>query len=397
MKVALITGITGQDGSYLAELLLEKGYEVHGIKRRSSLFNTNRIDHLYQDPHDPNQRLKLHYGDLTDSMNLTRIIQECQPDEIYNLGAMSHVAVSFDTPEYVGNVDGLGTLRILEAVRILGLEKKTRIYQASTSELYGGMAENKNDKGFYDELSPFYPRSPYGVAKIYGFWITKNYREAYDMFACNGILFNHESPRRGETFVTRKITRAVAKIALGLQEKFFLGNLEAKRDWGHAKDYVRMMWMILQAEKPEDWVIATGVTTTVRDFVRLAFGEVGIEVEFKGEGVNEKGFIKSIDQEKYSKATGISNPVEENNDQRPTTNVQPALGKEVLSVDPTYFRPTEVDLLIGDPTKAKEKLGWVPEHDLASLVKDMMQSDVSLMRKDVDLLKAGHEILKQAE
>ena len=397
MKVALITGITGQDGSYLAELLLEKGYEVHGVKRRSSLFNTNRIDHLYQDPHDPNQRLKLHYGDLTDSMNLTRIIQECQPDEIYNLGAMSHVAVSFDTPEYVGNVDGLGTLRILEAVRILGLEKKTRIYQASTSELYGGMAENKNEKGFYDEFSPFYPRSPYGVAKIYGFWITKNYREAYDMFACNGILFNHESPRRGETFVTRKITRAVAKIALGLQEKFFLGNLEAKRDWGHAKDYVRMMWMILQAEKPEDWVIATGVTTTVRDFVRLAFGEVGIEVEFKGEGVNEKGFIKSIDQEKYSKATGISNPVEENNDQRPTTNVQPALGKEVLSVDPTYFRPTEVDLLIGDPTKAKEKLGWVPEHDLASLVKDMMQSDVSLMRKDVDLLKAGHEILKQAE
>ena len=397
MKVALITGITGQDGSYLAELLLEKGYMVHGIKRRSSLFNTNRIDHLYQDPHDPDQRLKLHYGDLTDAMNLTRIIQECQPDEIYNLGAMSHVAVSFDTPEYVGNVDGLGTLRILEAVRILGLEKKTRIYQASTSELYGGMAENKNDKGFYDELSPFYPRSPYGVAKIYGFWITKNYREAYDMFACNGILFNHESPRRGETFVTRKITRAVSKIALGLQEKFFLGNLEAKRDWGHAKDYVRMMWMILQAEKPEDWVIATGVTTTVRDFVRLAFGEVGIEVEFKGEGVNEKGFVKSIDQEKYSKATGISNIVEENNDQRPTTNIQPALGKEVLSVDPTYFRPTEVDLLIGDPTKAKEKLGWVPEHDLASLVKDMMQSDVTLMRKDVDLLKAGHEILRQAE
>lgn len=397
MKVALITGITGQDGSYLAELLLEKGYEVHGIKRRSSLFNTNRIDHLYQDPHDPDQRLKLHYGDLTDSMNLTRIIQECQPDEIYNLGAMSHVAVSFDTPEYVGNVDGLGTLRILEAVRILGLEKKTRIYQASTSELYGGMAENKNDKGFYDELSPFYPRSPYGVAKIYGFWITKNYREAYNMFTCNGILFNHESPRRGETFVTRKITRAVAKIALGLQEKFFLGNLEAKRDWGHAKDYVRMMWMILQAEKPEDWVIATGVTTTVRDFVRLAFGEVGIEVEFKGEGVNEKGFIKSIDQEKYSKATGISNPVDQNNDQRPTTNTQPALGEEILSVDPTYFRPTEVDLLIGDPSKAKEKLGWVPEYDLASLVKDMMQSDVSLMRKDVDLLKAGHEILKQAE
>ncbi|WP_166385472.1 GDP-mannose 4,6-dehydratase [Polaribacter sp. 11A2H] len=375
MKVALITGITGQDGSYLAELLLEKGYEVHGIKRRSSLFNTNRIDHLYQDPHDPNQRLKLHYGDLTDAMNLTRIIQECQPDEIYNLGAMSHVAVSFDTPEYVGNVDGLGTLRILEAVRILGLEKKTRIYQASTSELYGGMPENKNEKGFYDENSPFYPRSPYGVAKIYGFWITKNYREAYDMFACNGILFNHESPRRGETFVTRKITRAVAKIALGLQEKVFLGNLEAKRDWGHAKDYVRMMWMILQADTPEDWVIATGVTTTVRDFVRLAFSEVGIEVEFKGEGVEEKAYVVACNHKDF----------------------QIEIGKEVLSVDPSYFRPTEVDLLIGDPSKAKNELGWVPEHDLASLVKDMMQGDVAIMKKDVVLLKAGHEILKQAE
>ena len=375
MKVALITGITGQDGSYLAELLLEKGYMVHGIKRRSSLFNTDRIDHLYQDPHAPDLRLKLHYGDLTDAMNLTRIIQECQPDEIYNLGAMSHVAVSFDTPEYVGNVDGLGTLRILEAVRILGLEKKTRIYQASTSELYGGMPENKNDKGFYDELSPFYPRSPYGVAKIYGFWITKNYREAYDMFACNGILFNHESPRRGETFVTRKITRAVAKIALGLQEKVFLGNLEAKRDWGHAKDYVRMMWMILQAEEAEDWVIATGVTTTVRDFVRLAFEEVGIEVAFKGEGVDEKAYVISCNYKDY----------------------QITLGKEVLSVDPSYFRPTEVDLLIGDPSKAKNKLGWVPEHDLASLVKDMMEGDVSLMKKNVVLLKAGHKILKQAE
>ena len=388
MKVALITGITGQDGSYLAELLLEKGYMVHGIKRRSSLFNTDRIDHLYQDPHHPEQRLKLHYGDLTDAMNLTRIIQECQPDEIYNLGAMSHVAVSFDTPEYVGNVDGLGTLRILEAVRILGLEKKTRIYQASTSELYGGMPENKNDKGFYDENSPFYPRSPYGVAKIYGFWITKNYREAYDMFACNGILFNHESPRRGETFVTRKITRAVAKIALGLQEKFYIGNLEAKRDWGHAKDYVRMMWMILQAEQPEDWVIATGVTKTVREFVRMAFGEVGIELEFKGAGVDEKGYIKSINHEVYTAATNIEHQ---------KTNIDLAIGKEVLSVDPAYFRPTEVDLLIGDPTKAKEKLGWVPEHDLASLVKDMMQGDVALMKKDVDLLKAGHEILKQAE
>jgi GDPmannose 4,6-dehydratase len=375
MKVALITGITGQDGSYLAELLLEKGYMVHGIKRRSSLFNTDRIDHLYQDPHDPNQRLKLHYGDLTDSMNLTRIIQECQPDEIYNLGAMSHVAVSFDTPEYVGNVDGLGTLRILEAVRILGLEKKTRIYQASTSELFGGLPENKNERGFYDENSPLYPRSPYGVAKIYGFWITKNYREAYDMFACNGLLFNHESPRRGETFVTRKITRAVSKIALGLQEKFYLGNLEAKRDWGHAKDYVRMMWMILQADKAEDWVIATGVTTTVRDFVRMAFSEVGIELEFKGEGVDEKAFVKACNNKEY----------------------QLEIGKEILSVDPSYFRPTEVDLLLGDPTKAKEKLGWVPEHDLASLVKDMMESDVKLMKKDVDLLKAGHEILKQVE
>ncbi|MHB0755270.1 GDP-mannose 4,6-dehydratase [Polaribacter sp. M15] len=387
MKVALITGITGQDGSYLAELLLEKGYEVHGIKRRSSLFNTDRIDHLYQDPHDPNQRLKLHYGDLTDSMNLTRIIQECQPDEIYNLGAMSHVKVSFDMPEYVGNVDALGTLRILEAVRLLGLTKKTKIYQASTSELFGGLPENKNERGFYDENSPLYPRSPYGVAKIYGFWITKNYREAYDMFACNGLLFNHESPRRGETFVTRKITRAVAKIALGLQDKVFLGNLEAKRDWGHAKDYVRMMWMILQADKAEDWVIATGVTTTVRDFVKMAFAEVGIEVEFKGEGVEEKGFIKSIDQEKY--ATVTSTVVERSK--------LPTIGQEVLSVDPSYFRPTEVDLLLGDPTKAKEKLGWVPEYDLAGLVKDMMQGDVALMKKDVDLLKAGHEILKQVE
>ena len=375
MKVALITGITGQDGSYLAELLLEKGYMVHGIKRRSSLFNTARIDHLYQDPHDPNLRLKLHYGDLSDAMNLTRIIQECQPDEIYNLGAMSHVAVSFDTPEYVGNIDGLGTLRILEAVRILGLEKKTKIYQASTSELYGGIPENKNDRGFYDESSSFYPRSPYGVAKIYGFWITKNYREAYDMFACNGILFNHESPRRGETFVTRKITRAVSKIALGLQDKFYLGNLEAQRDWGHAKDYVRMMWMILQADQPEDWVIATGVTTTVRDFVSIAFKQVGISIKFKGKGIEEKAFVISCDHQEF----------------------QIEIGKEVLSIDPTYFRPTEVDLLIGDPSKAKNKLGWVPDHDLASLVKDMMESDIALMKKDVVLLKAGHEVLKQAE
>lgn len=360
MKVALITGVTGQDGSYLAELLLEKGYEVHGIKRRASSLNTDRIDHIYQDPHHPKPRFKLHYGDLTDSLNITKVIQECQPDEIYNLGAMSHVKVSFDVPEYVGQVDALGTLRILEAVRLLGLEKKTKIYQASTSELYGGMPENKNDKGFYDEKSPFYPRSPYGVAKIYGFWITKNYREAYGMFACNGILFNHESPRRGETFVTRKITRAVARIALGQKEKFYLGNLDAKRDWGHAKDYVRMMWMILQAEQAEDWVIATGETTTVRDFVRMAFAEVGIELEFKGDGSNEKAYVVTCQDPNY----------------------QLEIGKEVLSVDPTYFRPTEVDLLIGDPSKAKNKLGWVPEHDLASLVKDMMQSDLKLFKNE---------------
>ena len=361
MKVALITGVTGQDGSYLAEFLLEKGYEVHGIKRRASSLNTQRIDHIYQDLHEENPRFKLHYGDLTDSLNITKIIQMCQPDEIYNLGAMSHVKVSFEVPEYVGQVDALGTLRILEAVRLLGLEKKTRIYQASTSELYGGMPENKNEKGFYDENSAFYPKSPYGVAKIYGFWITKNYREAYDMFACNGILFNHESPRRGETFVTRKITRAVARIALGQKDKFYLGNLDAKRDWGHAKDYVRMMWMILQAEKPEDWVIATGITTTVRDFVRLAFRELGIELEFKGNGVEEKAFV-----------TACNN-----------IDFKVTVGKEILSVDPTYFRPTEVDLLIGDSTKAKEKLGWVPEHDLASLVKDMVNSDIDLMKKNV--------------
>ena len=357
MKVALITGVTGQDGSYLAELLLEKGYEVHGIKRRASSLNTQRVDHIYQDPHEENPRFRLHYGDLTDSLNITKIIQICQPDEIYNLGAMSHVKVSFDVPEYVGQVDALGTLRILEAVRLLGLEKKTKIYQASTSELYGGMPQNKNKKGYYDENSPFYPRSPYGVAKIYGFWITKNYREAYNMFACNGILFNHESPRRGETFVTRKITRAVARIALGKKDKFFLGNLDAKRDWGHAKDYVRMMWLILQADKPDDWVIATGETATVREFVILAFKEVGIEIEFKGKGVNEKAYVFSCSDDNY----------------------QIEIGKEILSVDPQYFRPTEVDLLIGDPSKANEKLGWFPEYNLSSLVKDMMQSDLELM------------------
>ena len=369
MKVALITGITGQDGSYLAELLLEKGYEVHGIKRRSSSFNTHRIDHLYQDPHHPNQKLKLHYGDLSDPMNITKIIKECQPDEIYNLGAMSHVKVSFDTPEYVGDIDGLGALRILEAVRLLGLENKTRIYQASTSELYGGMSENKNEKGLYDEDSPFYPRSPYGVAKLYGYWITKNYREAYNMFSCNGILFNHESPRRGETFVTRKITRATSRIALGLQDKFYLGNLDAQRDWGHAKDYVRMMWMILQAEQPEDWVIATGKTTTVRDFVKTAFNEVGIELEFKGTGDQEKAFVSRCSNDEF----------------------QLEIGKEVLSIDPNYYRPTEVDFLVGDPSKAKEKLGWVAEHDLASLVKDMMNSDINLMKKDQYLKTGGYK------
>ncbi len=353
-KVALITGVTGQDGSYLAELLLEKGYMVHGIKRRASSFNTQRIDHLYVDQHEKHVNFKLHYGDLTDSTNLIRIVQEIQPDEIYNLGAMSHVKVSFDSPEYVGNVDGLGTLRILEAVRILGLEKKTRIYQASTSELYGGLAENKNEKGLYDENSPFYPRSPYGVAKIYGFWITKNYREAYDMYACNGILFNHESPRRGETFVTRKITMATAAIAKGKQDCLYLGNLNSQRDWGHAKDYVEAMWRILQQDKAEDYVIATGVTTYIRDFVRLSFAEVGIELVFEGENENE-----------VAKVAACNNPL-----------YQLEIGKVVVRVDPQYYRPTEVDLLIGDPTKSKTKLGWKPQYDLAGLVKEMVESDL---------------------
>ncbi|KLT64009.1 GDP-mannose 4,6-dehydratase [Pedobacter sp. BMA] len=375
MKTALITGITGQDGAYLLELLLEKGYEVHGIKRRSSLFNTDRIDHLYQDPHSDNVRFKLHYGDLTDSTNLIRIVQEVQPDEIYNLGAMSHVKVSFDSPEYVANVDGIGTLRILEAVRILGLEKKTKVYQASTSELYGGMPENKNEKGFYDENSPFYPRSPYGVAKIYGFWITKNYREAYGMFACNGILFNHESPLRGETFVTRKITRAVAKIAQGLQSKLYLGNLDAQRDWGHAKDYVEAMWRILQQDVPEDYVIATGVTTRVREFVRLAFEEVGIVVGFEGEGVDEIGKVISCSKPEF----------------------QVAIGTTVVAVDSSYFRPTEVDLLIGDPTKSKTKLGWEPKYDLAGLVKEMVATDVDHFKKEKLLKENGYYIKSQFE
>lgn len=355
-KVALVTGITGQDGSYLAELLLEKGYQVHGVKRRASSFNTQRIDHLYQDQHELHVNFKLHYGDLTDSTNIIRIIQEVQPDEIYNLGAMSHVKVSFDSPEYVANVDGVGTLRILEAVRILGLEKKTRIYQASTSELYGGMSENKNEKGFYDENSPFYPRSPYGAAKIYGFWITKNYREAYNMFACNGILFNHESPRRGETFVTRKITMATAAIAKGKQECLYLGNLNSQRDWGHAKDYVEAMWRILQQDVPEDYVIATGVTTYIRDFVTMAFGEVGMELTFEGENENEVAKIKACNNPLY----------------------QLEIGKVVVRVDPEYYRPTEVDLLIGDPTKSKTKLGWEPQYDLLALVKEMVESDLKL-------------------
>jgi GDPmannose 4,6-dehydratase len=353
-KVALITGVTGQDGAYLAELLLSKGYTVHGIKRRSSLINTGRIDHIYEDPHVDSSNFHLHYGDLSDSTNIIRIIQDVQPDEIYNLGAMSHVKVSFDEPEYTAQVDGIGTLRILEAVRLLGMTHKTKIYQASTSELYGLVQEVPQS-----EKTPFYPRSPYAVAKLYGYWITVNYREAYDMFAVNGILFNHESPLRGETFVTRKITRGVAQIALGQQQKLFLGNLDAKRDWGHAKDYVVAMWLILQQEKPEDFVIATGITTTVRDFIRMAFAEVGIELAFTGEGENEVATVVSC-----------SNPL-----------YQVPVGQEVVAVDPRYFRPTEVELLIGDPTKAKEKLGWTLEYDLPALVKDMMSSDVALFSK----------------
>jgi len=370
MKKALITGITGQDGAYLTELLLEKGYEVHGIKRRSSLFNTDRIDHLYQDPHETNVKLKLHYGDLTDSGNIIRIIQEVQPDEIYNLGAMSHVKVSFDTPEYTANVDGLGTLRILEAVRLLGLINKTRIYQASTSELYGLVQEVPQK-----ETTPFYPRSPYAAAKLYGYWITKNYREAYNMYACNGILFNHESPLRGETFVTRKITRAVARIALGLQDVFYMGNIDAKRDWGHAKDYVKAMWLMLQQEKADDFVIATGVTTTVRDFIKMSFAEIGVELAFEGEGVNEIARISRCNNEEY----------------------QLKEGSPVLKIDPKYFRPTEVDLLIGDPTKAKEKLGWELDYDLEGLVKDMITADLELFKRDKFLLKGGHKILNYHE
>ena len=370
MKKALITGVTGQDGAYLAELLLQKGYEVHGIKRRTSLFNTDRIDHLYQDPHEEDLKFVLHYGDLSDSTNVIRIVQEVQPDEIYNLGAMSHVKVSFDAPEYTANVDGIGTLRILEAVRILGLEKKTKIYQASTSELYGLVQEVPQS-----EKTPFYPRSPYAVAKLYGYWITVNYREAYDMFAVNGILFNHESPIRGETFVTRKITRAAARIALKLQDTVYLGNMDAKRDWGHAKDYVRAMWLILQQEVAEDFVIATGITTTVRDFVKMSFAELGIEVAFEGK-----------EQDEVGKVVRCSHP-----------DYQLPEGKEVVKVDPAYYRPTEVELLIGDPTKSKEKLGWELEYDLPALVKDMVQSDVELFKRDKFLLKGGHKVFNYHE
>ena len=370
MKRALITGITGQDGAYLTELLLKKGYEVHGIKRRSSLFNTDRIDHLYQDPHESNVKLNLHYGDLSDSTNLIRIIQQVQPDEIYNLGAMSHVKVSFDTPEYTANADGIGTLRLLEALRILGLEKKTRIYQASTSELYGLVQAVPQS-----ETTPFYPRSPYAVAKLYAYWITVNYREAYGMFACNGILFNHESPLRGETFVTRKITRAAAKIAMGLQDKIYLGNLDAQRDWGHAKDYVEAMYLILQQDVAEDYVIATGVTTRVREFVRMAFAETGIEVEFKGEGVEEKGYVVSCSHHDYQVQTGT----------------------EVVAVDAKYFRPTEVELLIGDPTKSNTKLGWKPKYDLKGLVEDMMISDLEHFKKEKLLKESGYVIKNQFE
>lgn len=369
-KVALVTGVTGQDGAYLSELLLAKGYIVHGIKRRTSLFNTDRIDHLYQDPHESNVHFHLHYGDLTDSTNLIRIIQETQPDEIYNLAAMSHVHVSFETPEYTANADGIGTLRILEAVRLLGLTKKTKIYQASTSELYGLVQAVPQS-----ESTPFYPRSPYAVAKLYAYWITVNYREAYKMFATNGILFNHESPLRGETFVTRKITRGVAKIALGLQDKIFLGNLDSKRDWGHAKDYVEAMWLILQQDEPEDYVIATGITTSIRDFLHMAFNEVGIELEFKGIGENEVGVVKAANNKEY----------------------EVFIGKEVIAVDKKYYRPTEVDLLIGDATKAYTKLKWKPKYDLAMLVNEMVKADVDFFKKEKLLKESGFNIKNQYE
>tara|TARA_B100001173_G_scaffold304001_1_gene307435 strand:- start:408 stop:1520 length:1113 start_codon:yes stop_codon:yes gene_type:complete len=364
-KKALITGVTGQDGAYLSELLINKGYEVHGLKRRSSSFNTERIDHIYQDPHSDNKNFILHYGDLTDATNLVRLIQQIQPDEIYNLGAMSHVGVSFELPEYTANTDGLGTLRLLEAIRLLKMESMIKIYQASTSELYGKVQETPQN-----EKTLFYPRSPYGVAKLYAYWITVNYREAYNIFACNGILFNHESPLRGETFVTRKITRGISKIALGLQNEIFLGNLDAKRDWGHAKDYVRSMWMILQQKNAEDWVISTGVTTSVREFIIMSFKHIGIDINFKGKGVNEKGYITYCSNKEF----------------------QLPIGKEVILVDPKYYRPTEVDLLVGDSSKAQKKLGWKPEYNLKHIIKDMMNSDLQLMKKDQYLKKGGFKI-----
>lgn len=381
-KVALITGITGQDGAYLTEFLIKKGYTVHGIKRRSSMFNTDRIDHLYQDPHVENRNLILHYGDLTDSLNLTRIIGEVQPDEIYNLAAMSHVKVSFDTPEYTANADGLGVLRILEAVRLLNLIPKTRIYQASTSELYGLVQEVPQR-----ETTPFYPRSPYAVAKLYGYWITVNYREAYHMHASNGILFNHESPLRGETFVTRKVTRAVSRIVLGMQKKVYMGNLSSKRDWGHAKDYVRAMYAILQQDEPSDYVIATGITTTIRDFIRMAFEEIGVGIRFKGEGIDEVAILESIDEGLFVKKVGDAY----------LENFKKRVGEEVVGVDPQYFRPTEVELLIGEATKARTRLGWEPEYSLAALIEDMMKNDIKLMKKESYLKEGGYKILNYFE
>lgn len=381
-KKALITGITGQDGAYLAEYLIKKGYTVHGIKRRSSMFNTDRIDHLYQDPHLNNRNLILHYGDMTDSMNITRIIGDVQPDEIYNLAAMSHVKVSFDTPEYTANADGIGTLRILEAVRLLNLVGKTRIYQASTSELYGLVQEIPQK-----ETTPFYPRSPYAVAKMYAYWITVNYREAYGMHASNGILFNHESPLRGETFVTRKVTRATARIVLGLQDCLFMGNLSSKRDWGHAKDYIKAMYLILQQDTPDDYVISTGITTTIRDFIKMSFNEVGVTIDFKGENEKEEGFISSINQDKFVSIVGENH----------LNMIKSKEGKSVIKVDPAYFRPTEVDLLIGDNSKAREKLGWEPTYDLKSLCNDMVMSDLHLMKKEEYLKDGGYRILNYFE
>ncbi|AHW60963.1 GDPmannose 4,6-dehydratase [Draconibacterium orientale] len=391
-KVALITGITGQDGAYLAEYLIKKGYIVHGIKRRASMFNTERIDHIYQDPQLDNRNLILHYGDLTDSLNLTRIIQEVQPDEIYNLAAMSHVQVSFDTPEYTANADGVGTLRILEAIRLLNLVEKTKIYQASTSELYGLVQEVPQT-----EKTPFYPRSPYGIAKLYAYWITVNYREAYKLHASNGILFNHESPIRGETFVTRKITRAMARVALGMQETIFLGNLSAKRDWGHAKDYIKAMHLILQQDKPDDYVIATGITTSIRDFVIMAGKEIGLEITFTGKGVEEKGYISDIDETIFTSRVGleylshIKDRIKKNNSGM-NNNFTP-----VISVDPSYFRPTEVDLLVGDASKARNILGWKPEYDLKALISEMIHSDIKLMLKDAYLRKGGYRTLNYFE